>query len=35
MKHQAFMLAAAEESEGNLITHEGEPFGAVIVKDKN
>lgn len=33
MNHQEFMQIAAEESEINLLTNEGGPFGAIIVKD--
>ena len=31
--HKQFMQAAIEEAEKNLLTNDGGPFGAVIVKD--
>ena len=32
--HKYFMQAAIDEAEKNLLTNDGGPFGAVIVKDK-
>ena len=31
--HKQFMQAAIKEAEKNLLTNDGGPFGAVIVKD--
>ena len=31
--HKHFMQAAIDEAEKNLLTYDGGPFGAVIVKD--
>ena len=31
--HKYFMQAAIDEAEKNLVTNDGGPFGAVIVKD--
>lgn len=33
MQQETFMAAAAKEAESNLISNEGGPFGAVVVKD--